>query len=94
MIQILTEIQASGNVSLNFNIQKGFEVSVNSRIFGDIPKAIGSFAIMFCYVAFNLGKLKLDDNRYYLSQVKAYPIFLFLHKHRLSFWTPGSEPTL
>ena len=69
MIQILTEIQTSGNVSLNFNVQKGFEVSVNSRIFGDIPKAIGSFAIMFFYVSFNLGKLKLNDNRYYLSQV-------------------------
>ena len=45
------------------NVAKSFQQAVNKRINDDIPKILGSFAIMFIYVSLSLGKLNCFENR-------------------------------
>ena len=57
-------------VTLEKNIAKSFQESVNERIMDDIPKVLGSFLIMFIYVSLSLGSLNFVENRV---------IFIFLN---------------
>ena len=50
-------------VTLEKNIAKSFQESVNERIMDDIPKVLGSFLIMFIYVSLSLGSLNFVENR-------------------------------
>ena len=50
-------------VTIEKNIAKSFQESVNERIMGDIPKVLGSFLIMFIYVSLSLGSLNFVENR-------------------------------
>ena len=55
---------------LDFIVAKSFPDAVNERITGDIPKVLGSFALMFFYVGVALSKCRLDcvDNKALLSR--------------------------
>ena len=51
------------HVTIEKNIAKSFQESVNERIMDDIPKVLGSFLIMFIYVSLSLGRLNFVENR-------------------------------
>ena len=60
-------------VTIEKNIAKSFQESVNERIMGDIPKVLGSFLIMFIYVSLSLGSLNFVENRViFFSNLIAY----------------------
>ena len=60
------------DLNLDFIVAKSFADAINERITGEIPKALGSFAIMFLYVTLALGQLNCTDNKSLLSMAGIY----------------------
>ena len=56
-------VQATEGLLIEQNVAKSLQVSANSKGIEEMPKVLGSFIIMFIYVAITIGKLDCVENR-------------------------------
>ncbi len=56
-------VQATEGLLIEQNVAKSLLVSANSKGIEEMPKVLGSFIIMFIYVAITIGKLDCVENR-------------------------------
>ena len=75
---LLEQRRNSSQFMLDFIVAKSFPDAVNDRITGEIPKVLGSFALMFIYVTLVLGKLNCVDNKSLLSLTGLFSVIMAL----------------